>query len=161
MSKSTKRVRKSTSRFSVDSMEIKTNKRKKTQNSKKIKKIRKNSNINNKEENSSQSPNEKTKKIKFSNKKEEEECIHLEDEESELVIEKKTNPTLSFNKKINIENKMNPMSCPNDLNESVNPNACQLIGKKRKLSAQSSSAETVNGGSFSSSNSISIKKDIT
>ena len=159
MSKSTKRVRKSTSRFSIDSMEMgKTNKRKKSQNSKKAKKMQKCSITNKKEENSSLSQNEKTKRVEFSNKQEEEECIYLEDEESELINEKISNPTLSSKNKFNIVKKMDTMSCPNDLNESVNSSACQLIGKKRKLSVQSSSTETVNGDSFSSSNSISNKK---
>ena len=158
MSKSTKRVRKSTSRFSIDSMEIKTNKRKKSQNSKKAKKMQKKSITNKKEENSSLSLIEKTKNVEFSNKQKEEECIYLEDEEYELINEKIPNSTLSSNNKFNIAKKINKMSCPNDLNESVNSSACQLIGKKRKLSAQSSPSETVNGEYFSSSNSISTKK---
>jgi hypothetical protein len=135
-------------------MEVKQTKRKRNSSIKKAKTIKKqNSTKIKKEKCSSQSPANENKSISSSSKPSDaEECIYIDDDESEMINEKKSqsftkleqnNSNLSMDNKKKMPKKRNSIACSNDLNVSGSSSISESIDKKRKLVVQTSSPETI------------------
>jgi len=135
-------------------VEVKQTKRKRNSSLKKAKKTKKQNSTKIKKEKctSQSSTNEKMSISSNSKPSDAEECIYIDDDESEMINEKKSqsftklkqnNSSLSMDNKKKMPKKRNSIACSNDLNVSGSSSMGESIDKKRKLVVQTSSPETI------------------